>query len=245
MKLEMELKPKDIALLKLLGCVLIAFFMIRFLIFPGVEKHMDLAEQRENAVAQQEEMQTVMDRAGTLDAKIAKQQEVLNTTKKGYYDVLENRQVDELITGIVLNHSLFPVYLNITDTTPGVPDAYVLAAQNTDAASDTTQDTETSAKDVESAAASAESAADDDSGDETTTRTVTAPYVQTTSVEVTVQGSETEIRAFLDDIANNYPGIQVTAFTMQESSYVNSSLQTVSEMSCNCTLAVYTCGEQQ
>ena len=58
MKLEMELKPKDIALLKLLGCVLIAFFMIRFLIFPAVEKHMDLTEQRDNVVAQQEEMQT-------------------------------------------------------------------------------------------------------------------------------------------------------------------------------------------
>ena len=70
-----------------------------------------------------------------------------------------------------------------------------------------------------------------------------AAYVNTTSVDVTVQGNETEIRAFLDDIANNYPGIQVTSFSMQENEYVNSSLQTVSQMSCNCTLAIYTCGE--
>ena len=47
MKLEMDLKPKDIVLLKVLGCVLIAFVMIRFLIFPGIEKHMDLVDQRD------------------------------------------------------------------------------------------------------------------------------------------------------------------------------------------------------
>ena len=35
MKLEMDLKPKDIVLLKVLGCVLIAFVMIRFSDLPG------------------------------------------------------------------------------------------------------------------------------------------------------------------------------------------------------------------
>ena len=49
MKLEMDLKPKDIVLLKVLGCVLIAFVMIRFLIFPGIEKHMDLVVHIKNS----------------------------------------------------------------------------------------------------------------------------------------------------------------------------------------------------
>ena len=71
------------------------------------------------------------------------------------------------------------------------------------------------------------------------------PYVNTTSVEVTIRGNEAELKAFMDDIARNYPGIQVVTFNMQENDYVNTTMQTVSEMSCNFTLAVYTCGEQQ
>ena len=111
MKLEMDLKPKDIVLLKVLGCVLIAFVMIRFLIFPGIEKHMDLVDQRDEVVAEQEDMQALIDRKDTFDAIIANQQSSLKSAQEGYYDLLENREVDELITGIVLNHNLFPVYL--------------------------------------------------------------------------------------------------------------------------------------
>ncbi|MEI3279992.1 MAG: hypothetical protein V8R46_04115 [Eubacterium ramulus] len=247
MKLEMDLKPKDIVLLKVLGCVLIAFVMIRFLIFPGIEKHMDLVDQRDEVVAEQEDMQALIDRKDTFDAIIANQQSSLKSAQEGYYDLLENREVDELITGIVLNHNLFPVYLNITDTTAGVPEAYLYAPQaatgNTSTA-DSSADTSTDATQDSAAADSTDSSDSEDSATESSAA-VSAPYVNTTSVDVTIRGSEAEIKAFLDDIARNYPGIQVRTFNMQENDYVNTTMQTVSEMSCSCTLAVYVCGEQQ
>ena len=247
MKLEMDLKPKDIVLLKVLGCVLIAFVMIGFLIFPGIEKHMDLVDQRDEVVAEQEDMQALIDRKDTFDAIIANQQSSLKSAQEGYYDLLENREVDELITGIVLNHNLFPVYLNITDTTAGVPEAYLYAPQaatgNTSTA-DSSADTSTDATQDSAAADSTDSSDSEDSATESSAA-VSAPYVNTTSVDVTIRGSEAEIKAFLDDIARNYPGIQVRTFNMQENDYVNTTMQTVSEMSCSCTLAVYVCGEQQ
>lgn len=247
MKLEMDLKPKDIVLLKVLGCVLIAFVMIRFLIFPGIEKHMDLVDQRDEVVAEQEDMQALIDRKDVFDAIIANQQSSLKSAQEGYYDLLENREVDELITGIVLNHNLFPVYLNITDTTAGVPEAYLYAPQaatsNTSTA-DSSADTSTDATQDSAAADSTDSSDSEDSATESSAA-VSAPYVNTTSVDVTIRGSEAEIKAFLDDIARNYPGIQVRTFNMQENDYVNTTMQTVSEMSCSCTLAVYVCGEQQ
>ena len=247
MKLEMDLKPKDIVLLKVLGCVLIAFVMIRFLIFPGIEKHMDLVDQRDEVVAEQEDMQALIDRMDTFDAIIANQQSSLKSAQEGYYDLLENREVDELITGIVLNHNLFPVYLNITDTTAGVPEAYLYAPQvatgNTSTA-DSSADTSTDATQDSAAADSTDSSDSKDSATESSAA-VSAPYVNTTSVDVTIRGSEAEIKAFLDDIARYYPGIQVRTFNMQENDYVNTTMQTVSEMSCSCTLAVYVCGEQQ
>ena len=256
MKLEMDLKPKDIVLLKVLGCVLIAFVMIRFLIFPGIEKHMDLVDQRDEVVAEQEDMQALIDRKDTFDAIIANQQSSLKSAQEGYYDLLENREVDELITGIVLNHNLFPVYLNITDTTAGVPEAYLYAPQaatgNTSTAdssadtstADSSADTSTDATQDSAAADSTDSSDSEDSAAESRIA-VPIPYVNTTSVDVTIRGSEAEIKAFLDDIARNYPGIQVRTFNMQENDYVNTTMQTVSEMSCSCTLAVYVCGEQQ
>lgn len=247
MKLEMDLKPKDIVLLKVLGCVLIAFVMIRFLIFPGIEKHMDLVDQRDEVVAEQEDMQALIDRKDTFDAIIANQQSSLKSAQEGYYDLLENREVDELITGIVLNHNLFPVYLNITDTTAGVPEAYLYAPQaaasNTSTA-DSSADTSTDATQDSAAADSTDSSDSKESATESSAA-VSAPYVNTTSVDVTIRGSESEIKGFLDDIARNYPGIQVRTFNMQENDYVNTTMQTVSEMSCSCTLAVYVCGEQQ
>lgn len=247
MKLEMDLKPKDIVLLKVLGCVLIAFVMIRFLIFPGIEKHMDLVDQRDEVMAEQEDMQALIDRKDAFDAIIANQQSSLKSAQEGYYDLLENREVDKLITGIVLNHNLFPVYLNITDTTTGVPEAYLYAPQaaaGSTSTADSSTDTSSNATEDTAADDGTDSSTSEDAATESL-GAVSVPYVNTTSVDVTIRGSEAEIKAFLDDIARDYPGIQVITFNMQENDYVNTTMQTVSEMSCSCTLAVYNCGEQQ
>lgn len=244
MKLEMELRPKDITLLKILACVLAAFLMIRFLIFPGVEKHMDLSEQKEEISAQQQDMEALISRKDSLDGIIANQQSALRSAQEGYYDLLENREVDTLITGIILNHRLFPVYLSISESSDGVPAPYVLAAQTvSDATASDTTDTDSSSAD--NSTDTSDSSDTENSSEEAAASQVVTSYVHSTSVDVTIQGSETQIRAFLDDIANNYPGIQVSSFDMQEDRYVNDSLQTVSEITCSCTLTVYTCGENE
>ena len=49
-------------------------------------------------------------------------------------------------------------------------------------------------------------------------------YVNTTTVSMTLQGNESQIREMLDDIAKNYPGVQVRSFDMNENTYVDSSL---------------------
>ena len=66
--------------------------------------------------------------------------------------------------------------------------------------------------------------------------------MNTTEVSVTIRGTETEIHAFMDDLAKNYQGIQIRSFQIQDSSYVNSDWEMVDTISCNCVLAVYTCG---
>ena len=218
MKIDMELKPGDVVLLKVLACVLILFFMARFLIFPGMEKHQDLVAKKDDLTIEKQEMQYTISSKASTEKKIVTHKENLKKAQEGFYDLMENREVDSLITGLALKHDLFPVYLNIEDPVAGVPVAYQLSEASDDSAEDS------SAEEPQS----------------------TLPYVQyvnTTTVTITLQGQEVQIRELLDDIAKNYPGIQVRSFDMQSGTYVDSSLQKTEQMNCNCVLAVYTCGE--
>ena len=54
MKLDTELKPGDIVLLKGLGCVLIVVLFMQLLIFPGLNKHEDLSASLEAKTAQKQ-----------------------------------------------------------------------------------------------------------------------------------------------------------------------------------------------
>lgn len=213
MKIDMELKPGDVVLLKVLACVLILFFMARFLIFPGMEKHQDLVAKKDDLTIEKQEMQYTISSKASTEKKIVTQKENLKKAQEGFYDLMENREVDSLITGLALKHDLFPVYLNIEDPVAGVPVAYQL------------------------------SEASDDSAEEPQSTLPYVQYVNTTTVTITLQGQEVQIRELLDDIAKNYPGIQVRSFDMQSGTYVDSSLQKTEQMNCNCVLAVYTCGE--
>ena len=214
----MELKPGDVVLLKVLACVLILFFMARFLIFPGMEKHQELVAKKDDLTIEKQDMQYTISSKASTEKEIATQKENLEKAQEGFYDLMENREVDSLITGLALKHDLFPVYLNIEDPVAGVPAAYQLSEASDDSSEDSSTEESQS----------------------------TLPYVQyvnTTTVTITLQGQEAQIRELLDDIAKNYPGIQVRSFDMQSGIYVDSSLQKTEQMNCNCVLAVYTCGE--
>ena len=238
MKIDMNLKPGDITLLKVLSCVLIIFFLGYFIILPGIGKHQDLVADKENAEQTKQEMQDAIDNKPLYEKMFAKQKSELEEASKGYYRPMANREVDELVTGLVLEHSLFPVYLNITDPVSGVPAAYLSASQTSTDSSASTDSSES----AEDALNGDDSSADDSSADGTDHSSLLYQhYVSTINVDVTLQGTEDNIRALFDDIANNYPGIQVRSFSMQENTYVDSSMQTVGMMNCSCVLAIYTC----
>ena len=155
---------------------------------------------------QQMEMQQMIDSRPFIEEKIIKQQSELKELSKGYYDLMENQQVDELVTGIILKHNLFPVNLSISETTPGIPMSYILASAKASETHVLTAEEELNGE--------TEAGTD---GDGTDSGFYAAPqfdYTNTTMVSVTVQGSESEIKSFLDDLARNYPGIQARSFEL-------------------------------
>ena len=233
MKLEMELKSGDVVLLKVLACVLILFFGFRFFIFPGFEKHQDLVQSRDDKQIQKEEMQRTIDQNPIMEKKILKQREILTEDSKGFYEVMENQQIDELVTGIALKQGLKPVYLNIEGTTPSVPGAFQASLKNKKIDTETAKEKADKELDAVNGNEDPKNKADSS----------TLKYVNTTLVSMTLQGTEQQIRNMLDDVAKNYPGVQVRSFDMSESTYVSDDLQEVTQNSCQCVLAVYSCGQ--
>ena len=176
-----------------------------------------------------------------VEETIAKQEETLKAAQDQYYGLLENQEIDELVTGVVLNHSLFPVSLSIAETRDAVPDAYFLSARAGTADTAENSDPDTATAELDGGEDSGDSADSADSAD--TVTPVYAQYVHITDVSLTVRGSEDMIRSFLNDIAVDYPGLQVRSFTMQEGTYLNENLDSVDTTTCSCVIAVYTCGD--
>lgn len=240
MKLEMKLKPGDIKLLKLLGCLLILFFCIRFLIMPALDSSQSLIDEKDQVDQTKTEMEMTIEEAKTLDAKIGTQQENLKALSSGYYHLMENQEVDELLTGLALNNSLMPVYLKIEGTEAEAPGTYqnLVEAGEADTGSDSTTDTSS-----DTGSDTSDSDTDSDSLEEESSLEEIYQYINTTRVSMTLQGREDQFRNFLNDLAKNYPGVQLLSFEVSENTYVDENLQTVSANTYQCVLAVYTCGE--
>ena len=132
MKLEFELKPTDILLLKVLSCILIAVLTLNLFIFPGLNKQADLSAQKEETRQEKQQVEEAIASMPATKARIDQQQSDLTELSEDYYPQMENNNVDELVTGIALAHGLFPAALSIEDSVPGGPAAYGVTGDTRD-----------------------------------------------------------------------------------------------------------------
>ncbi len=121
----MKLTDKDILLVKLAVSILIVFFMVRFLIMPGIGRYQENRIEGKELEDRVEEIQTAVDSIPVLEQTIAEQRKELDKVSEVYYGRLENRQIDELLTGIAINAGLFPVSLSIGEAQPVIPAPYI------------------------------------------------------------------------------------------------------------------------
>lgn len=227
MELKLDLKPGDVRLLKLLTSVLMIVAALNFLILPGLNHHEDLVEQREEEQLKKEEMEDAIAAVPVLKEEIEAQKQQLQDLSKDYYALMENREVDTLVTGLVLDHGMFPVSLSIGETTPGIPAPYGNVQEQTAASADMTDDT----------------SLDDTSEEDTSSDAVPAvsevQYMNITEATVVLRGTEIQLRTFLNDIAKNEPAVQVRSMSITEGTYLDADLQQVQQLNISCVLAIY------
>ena len=207
--MKLEVTEKDILLLKIVISALIVFLMLRFVIMPAFDTYQKNEFALEDANVVAEEMQSAIDRAGVLEKSIIEKAAELEKSSASYYAYMENREIDQLITGIALDNDLFPVSLSIT---AGVPK--MLAPYHTSVAEEASATAQEAPETVEN-------------------------YIYIGEVDLVLEGTKAEAWDFLDDISDNYPALQVCSFDMEEKTYVNESLQTVNQLQITCKVAIY------
>ena len=127
---------------------------------------------------------------------------------------------------------MFPVSLNIGETTPGVPAAYGNVQEQAVASEDTTDDT------------SLEDVSEEDTDSDAASQVSEVQYMNITEATVVLRGTETQLRTFLNDIAKSEPAVQVRSMNITEDTYLDADLQQVQQLDISCVLAIYSCGGQ-
>lgn len=246
--MRLELSAKDILLLKLLFSILIAFLMIRFFIMPGLELYQEnsiRSEELENKVA---EMKTSIDEIPKHKKSVKERKKELEEKSAPYYAQMENRQVDELLTGLAVQHGLFPISMFIEDARPELPMTYLYAPQKEDAA----QVSEDGAEDasgglgqrkeaLEDADAQLEQDGEAPEGTEDMENreyTTSGRYVLASVCTMTLRGEGANVFAFTDALQQN-PAIQIRAMHRNERTYMDTDWNVVDMPEVTFTLAVY------
>lgn len=123
--MKLELTEKDLFLLKLAFSVLIVVIMVRFFIMPQVEGIQEGQIQKEELELTREEMEAAIASIPSTEKAIEKRLTDLASASEPYYDAMENREVDEILTGLAVETGLFPVSLSIDEAQPELPAAYL------------------------------------------------------------------------------------------------------------------------
>lgn len=137
--MKLELTKRDVFLLKLSLSVLILFFMVRFAVMPGINRFQENMMKRQELRETMAEMQGAIDKTPEMKKLAEEKLQELRQVSKDYYESMENREMDGIITGLALKHGLFPVSLILGQAAPGIADPYRYAGEQEkeDAVSDT------------------------------------------------------------------------------------------------------------
>lgn len=223
----MRLTDKDILLLKLAVSVLTVFMMVRFLIVPGVGRYQEYTIEGRELDGTIEEMQAAIDGIPELEQEIGERKRELADISAKYYGIMENRQVDELLTGLVLDAGLFPVSLSIGESQEEITGAYLYGKMSGEL-------------DAQVQNGKVDSDGENDSTDREEKTDGTADgYIRTVNCTMVLQGKQDLVYQFIDDIAHNYPAIQIRAMHVRERSYLDMEWNVVEQPEISFELAVY------
>lgn len=246
----MEIAPmtkRDKILLYVVLMLAFVVLFVRFLLIPGIENHQQADADLREAQDAQTSMQDAIMQAGTYAAGKNNNWGELQTANASYYSLLSSDELDTLVTSLELNHNLQPDSLTIGEpVTQSL--TYYTASENAGQSA------------APSAAASA-LAGDDDSITADTADTTAQGnailqqilasdlildydqpgYYRSVAISFCCMGEDSDFLSMLDDMAANYPSVQLVSFSIDTRSFADTDGSAVTATAFNVSLNVILC----
>ncbi|WP_303869941.1 hypothetical protein [Acetobacterium wieringae] len=223
-----KLTKREKLLIYILGCFLIGFFGIYFVVLPSIQSYQVVNDQADEAQFTKESMEMAIDAIpSTMEARDAATV-TLTSMKVGFPQQLTNEGLDMLLTQLCLDYSLSPRVLSIASN--GMADVLVFIPYTSDDAasaavgtgSTTNTGTETATEDVTSNNTTGETA-DTTSTDSTETAAGVQTLIGVVNMEVT--GTQANFYRLLDAVAAR-PDMVITAFEIEPETATTGSTNT-------------------
>lgn len=211
---------RDKKLLYFCGIAVFLFFFIRFLFVPALDSMQHAEESLQTAEEARSEMELTIVQSPAAALQVQQSEEALRSAAAAFYPALKSDALDALITGIELNHHLTPLSLTISAPVPvpgggGVADAF----HWNDILAPMQPPVWDSAADAE--------------------------YLCSAAVSFRAQGSRADFAALLDDLAANYPAIELRRFAISDSTTMNQDGETAATSTFDCVVNVYLCDKER
>lgn len=225
----MTITEKDKRLLRFVACCAAIAVSAQLLIRPALAKRTELRDDLDSLEAQQTEWQEKIATLSTIDRTIEESTEARTQASEPFYKgQLETREMDDIITALLLKHGLFPQSLALEPGNAGAVSSYLAPDMQTqDAQSDSADTSDSSTTD----SASTDSAPE-----------ASAPrYIHIGKASLEATGKTEDWLAFLDEMERTFGGLRVTDFTVTESHVIENNVTAVTTNTIDAAIDLYMC----
>ncbi|WP_455501619.1 hypothetical protein [Gemmiger sp.] len=247
----MEMAPmtkRDKILLYVVLMLSFIVLYIRFLLIPGIENvqqaKADLTEAQDAQTAMQETILMASVNAADKNTTWGD----LQNANAVYYSLLSSDELDTLVTGLELNHNMDPVSLSIGEA--GTQNLTGYAAGDNAGQTAAPAGSTAAATDADTDAVTADTVGTTAAGNAILQQILAADlipqydqasYFRTSDVTFSCSGDDSDFFALLDDLADNYPSVQLQNFSISTRSYAAADGASVTGNVYNVTLRVVLC----
>lgn len=220
-----EITARDKVLLYIVGVFAFLFFFVEFLLMPGLDARdqaaADLAEAQQAQIA----MQSVIAQAGTNAAAKTNNWNALQAANASYYGLMSSSDLDRLVSNLELSHNLTPVSLSIGSLGQQQNLAAYVASDlaNGDGATAAPSDVDTSDPTLASSSTNSILMELVAQAPGRSLVTANADYYQSVNVDFVCTGTDSDFYTMLDDLAGQYPSVQLESVDIDHSGYVNNA----------------------
>ena len=246
----MEIAPmtkRDKILLYVVLMLAFVVLFVRFLLIPGIENHQQADADLREAQDAQTSMQDAIMMAGSYAAEKNSNWGELQTANASYYSLLSSDELDTLVTSLELNHNLQPDSLTIAEpVTQSL--TYYTASENagqsaapSDAASVLAGDDDSITADTVSTTAQGNAILQQILASDLIPDYDQPGYYRSVAVSFRCTGNDSDFLSMLDDMAANYPSVQLVSFSIDTRSYADTDGSAVTATAFNVSLNVILC----